>query len=81
MQFELPDPNRAAVARHVEPNETSAVTLAFMTLPGGAEVLVMPCFSIQALRALIAPRAAPGHAASAAIKPTTATVPQRWRST
>jgi hypothetical protein len=66
-------PNRTPVALHVLPNLTSAVTVAFMTLPGGAEVLVTP--SIVAASVVILAPAAPGQAAKA-----TATTTQRTRT-
>jgi hypothetical protein len=56
------DPNCALVPRQVA-LVTFAVTVAFITLPGGDEVLVTP--SIVALLVVIAPKAALGQAAAA----------------
>jgi hypothetical protein len=73
-------PNLTRVALHVLPAPTSAVTVAFMTLPDGAEVLVTP--SIVAASVVIRAPAAPGQAPKAT--PTTTkrtrtldTVPRR----
>jgi hypothetical protein len=57
-------PNPTLVALQVVNRETLAVTVARITLPGGAEVLVTPS-SVAALGVIAAP-AAPGHAASTA---------------
>jgi hypothetical protein len=64
-------PNRTRVALHVLPALTSAVTVAFMTLPGGAEVLATP--SIVAASVVILAPAAPGQAAKATATTATST--------
>jgi len=62
-QFDGCVPNLTRVALHVLPTPTSAVTVAFMTLPEGADVLATP--SIVAPCVVILAAAAPGHAAKA----------------
>src|SRR4051794_35464265 len=62
MHSDVPDPNRTLVALQV-PDETFAVMVAEITLPGGAEVLATP--SSVAFPIVIAADAAAGQAATA----------------
>jgi hypothetical protein len=63
IQVGVCDPNCTLVARQVVPMPTFAVTVAFITLPGGADVLATP--SMVAALVVIAAVAALGDAARA----------------